>query len=236
MMTAPHSKVYRFITILAMLAMPLAAAISFGDAAHDALLERVAPWLAAVGGISAGVGFEALGILAGHLAVALYLQKRRMVLVPSAVLLAYVAVGVVEMHAIPFARFLPALAAMVYVIAGLQGENETATLAQVEETAEARAHERKMEIARMKLEHEEKMRAQELDAQKKIEQAKARAAAKSGRASQKRSQKVRSAPAKMYECACERVFEGSRSYNAHRKTCKVPADAPTKIYTNGVAE
>jgi hypothetical protein len=36
-----------------------------------------------------------------------------------------------------------------------------------------------------------------------------------------------------YECSCGKMFQKSRSYNAHRKHCQVPTTEPARIYTNG---
>lgn len=168
---------YRIVTILAMITMPAAAAINFGDAAYDALLVRTLPQLAVFAGICTGIGFETIGIVAGHRAISYHGKGDPRWKMAAAALVAYMAIGVWEMIDIPFARFVPLLSGLVYVLAGMQKEAESER-----ETAVAdKDYGRKLELFKLKQEHELKLKEAELDATKKIEQAKARAAAKTAR-------------------------------------------------------
>jgi len=118
-------KLYKAITIISMVTMPAAAAINFGDAAFDALNGRTHLYLAIIAGVFTGVGFETIGIVAGHRAVNFYSKQDRRWVIAAVSLLAYIVIGVWEMHSIPFARFVPILSGLVYVLAGLQSEAET---------------------------------------------------------------------------------------------------------------
>lgn len=118
-------KLYKAITIISMVTMPAAAAINFGDAAFDALNGRTHLYLAIIAGVFTGVGFETIGIVAGHRAVNFYSKQDQRWVIAALSLLAYIVIGVWEMHSIPFARFVPILSGLVYVLAGLQSEAET---------------------------------------------------------------------------------------------------------------
>jgi flagellar biosynthesis GTPase FlhF len=175
--------IYGPITIVAMLTMPMAAAINFGDAAYDALLGRVsAAWIATAGGIATGIGFEAIGILAGHLAVSFYSRKDGRALAAVAALVAYVIIGMYELWSIPMARFVPLLAGLVYLLAGLQHEDveekerETAVSAtrldfQLEQARLDREAERERQASNDQRQHEENLRRLEVETQAQIEQA-----------------------------------------------------------------
>lgn len=232
-------RIYRYITWLAMAAMPAAAAINFGDAAYDALLTRVPVELAIAGGFATGIGFEALGFLAGHRAVAFYSQDDPRWKLTAVVMFVYVAIGMGEMITIPFARFVPLLAGMVYVLAGLQNQAEKEQVEQADKTAwelEQAAKDKELE-RELKRQKQADLTAVKLA---KLETKKVAPAKVSQVISQNGSQRSQKKPAesvKHYECVCGRVFEGSRSYNAHRRHCEIPADEPAKIFAaNGVAK
>jgi lysylphosphatidylglycerol synthetase-like protein (DUF2156 family) len=150
--------IYSAITVIAMIAMPAAAAINFGDAAYDALLSRVetAVYLAITGGIATGIGFEAVGILAGHLAVTFYSRKDDRWLLAAAALLVYIVIGMVELWAIPLARFVPLLAGLVYLLAGLQ--HEVVNEAEQETAVSAKRLDFELEQARLDREAEREMK------------------------------------------------------------------------------
>lgn len=226
-------RIYKLITILAMLTMPIAASINFGDAAYDALLNTTSVNLAIVGGIATGAGFEFLGLIAGHRAVAFYSLNDSRWKLAAVVLLAYVVIGVAEMVEIPFARFVPLLSGLVYVLAGLQSTAE----AEAEKQADRTAWELEQMAADKELERElKRQRLADETAVKlaKLEAGKAKPAKLSQNNPQVFSQKSKrktAEPAKHYECVCGRVFEGSRSYNAHRRHCEIPAEEPAKIFS-----
>ncbi len=92
---------------------------------------------------------------------------------------------------------------------------------EIEEAAKDRELERSLQIANTKLKHEERM---------------ARIAAKGSQNAPQKPRKASQVAAKHYECVCGRVFVGSRSYNAHRRSCEIPAERPARIYENGAAK
>lgn len=173
---------YSLITLVVMLAMPMAAAINFGDAAYDALLSRVPDWIALVGGVFTGVGFEAIGILAGHLAVMFYSRKDSRWVGAAITMIAYVAIGTYELRLIAMARFVPILAGLVYLLAGLQYEaveederetavNQTKLSFQLEEAAKDREAERQRKADADARQHEENLRKLELESNANVQQA-----------------------------------------------------------------
>lgn len=233
--------IYGLITIIAMITMPMAASINFGYAAYDALLDRVdtAVYLAIIGGLATGAGFEAIGILAGHLSVSYHGRKDDRYKLAALALIAYMIVGTWELVYVPFARFVPFLAGLVYLLAGLQYE-AAETVAQ--ETAVSKTKMSwQLEQDAKDRELERRMRAQQQADKTAVQLARIEAKTKAPqRVSQASSQTVSQKPAasggKHYECVCGKVFQGSRSYNAHRRHCEIPATEPARIYTNGVSK
>ena len=223
--------IYKAITILSMVTMPAAAAINFGDAAFDALNGRTHFILAIIAGVFTGVGFETIGIVAGHRAVNFYSKQDQRWVIAALSLLAYIVIGVWEMHSIPFARFVPILSGLVYVLAGLQSEAETEAAKDDSQAAWER------ERAERQDEFEKELKLRELEANTAVKlarvEAKTKAPAKSSQKVSQVSQNESAEPVKHYECVCGRVFEGSRSYNAHRRHCETPANEPVRIYANG---
>jgi hypothetical protein len=216
------------VIILAMVTMPIAAAINFGAAAYDMLLPRAGDVIALIGGVSTGIGFECLGILAGHYAISYYGRNDKRWIIAAVVMLAYVVVGSIELWSIPLARFVPLLGGMVYVLSGLASDltevkqKETArAVFDLEQEAADNELARRLKVANAKLKHEERL---------------AKIAAKPAAISQTTRRKSSNESAKHYECVCGRVFEGSRSYNAHRRHCDIPANEPARIYANGASK
>jgi hypothetical protein len=117
---------------------------------------------------------------------------------------------------------------MVYVLAGLGHELTAVTLREekrgvfdLKQEAADKDLERRLKIANTKLKHDERM---------------AKLTAKPAATPQAVSQKPAEGAVKHYECVCGRVFDKSRSYNAHRRHCDIPANEPAKVYANGVAK
>lgn len=222
--------IYWYVTILAMIAMPAAAAINFGDAAYDALAVRTFNWLAVAGGLFTGLGFEFVGILAGHNAIRFYSKNDKRWIIAAIAMCIYIAIGMYELFLIPFARFVPLLSGLVYVMAGLENQ----AVEEDKQKLDDNSYQKKLDLLQVKLDHERQMKQDELNTQIKIERVKIKAMPASSRdISRKNSRQSASKPAKHYECVCGRVFEGSRSYNAHRSHCEIPANEPARIYENG---
>lgn len=151
-------RIYTILGWIAMLAMPAAASLNFGWQAYDTLLLRTQTIpLAVAGGVFTGLGMELLGVLAGHLSVTLYGRRDGRWLTAAVAMLAYVAVGTVELWGVPMARFIPFLAAVVYVLVGLNYEVETAVVDERQDEREEKDFKRRLRWQKTKMRHEEKM-------------------------------------------------------------------------------
>jgi hypothetical protein len=68
--------IYTIIGIVAMIAVPLAAAITFGfEIGNDVLVRTGAVWAAVVSGAGAAIGLEVTGIYSGHLVMQLWPRR-----------------------------------------------------------------------------------------------------------------------------------------------------------------
>ena len=122
---------YSFLSILAMVLVPLAPVFFFGHAVYLAVLQLPAPgWVATAVGLAGAVGLELVGILAGHVTNAAWLQQDRgRAIIGGAILITYVAIGVAELWGtIGAVMFL--IAPLVYLLAALQDGLKTAVATQ----------------------------------------------------------------------------------------------------------
>ncbi|MBX3058277.1 MAG: hypothetical protein KF770_17580 [Anaerolineae bacterium] len=160
---------YDYLSLVAMIAVPLAPAFFFGHMVYTAVAMLPAPaWLAIIIGVAAAVGLELVGILAGHVAnTAWTVKDYGRAALGALVMVVYVAIGVVELWgSIGAVMFL--IAPLVYLLAALQEGLHTAVNQQVAETAvsrqqeqeerrQQREHEQRMELERLRLAHDEKL-------------------------------------------------------------------------------
>jgi hypothetical protein len=205
---------------LSMLTMPISAAINFGAAAYNMLQPRVGFPIAIVGGVATGIGFETLGIMAGHYAIAYYGKGDKRWIISAAVMVAYVGVGSFEMRDIELARFVPFLGAMVYILAGLGIE-----LTAVNRDAQSRQmFDLKQEAADRELERQLKRQALTDKTAVKLAQVQVRASTEPAQS------KIEPALAS-YECEdCNRQFATVQALNAHGRFCVA------KVHMNGAAK
>jgi O6-methylguanine-DNA--protein-cysteine methyltransferase len=120
---------YNLIALIAIIAMPAAAAGNFGLAAYEAMTGRAPAWFAVLIGLATAVGLEATGVLLGHTATGYWQRKDLARFAVSALGMAlYVGFGTWEMSAIPFGRVVPALAALAYFAAAMQSDLHTAVV------------------------------------------------------------------------------------------------------------
>ena len=233
-----------------MLAVPVAPAFFFGFSIGQEVYGQVlsltqitlaAALAAIVIGLFSAAGLELVGIMSGHLAVKLWGQEKPIkAAICALIMVAYVGLGISGLESLlqkGVVMFL--IAPLVYFLVGIKEQAERDEQAAIEEMeriaaaeaasqederqkeAEAEAWQRKLQLAELKLKHEEKL-------------ARIEAKAKQPPASsQSTPQKSRRNSVKLYECVCGRVLEGSRSYSAHRRHCEVPANKPARIYENG---
>ncbi len=197
---------YLWLGWLAMLVMPLAASINFGWVAYTGFVTRDIPGLLAViGGVSVGIGLELLGAIAGHLAVTFYGQRdwARLAVAGGGVA-GYVAVGTYELFDIPVARFVPALAGIVYVLVGLRSDLDASQTEQKQVRAEKRQDDLELKKLRMQYQHEERLAEIERERASTEPALSAPVPAVSGHKCEK----------------CEHEFGSVQALNAHRRHCK----------------
>lgn len=217
-------------------------------------------------GIFAAVVLEIGGMLAAHFAIAFYgTAKGRIAAVLTGAYLV-IGIGVMwllesadlDSKLVITAIFI--IAGMVYILSGMY-EIEGQEQKQIEDD---RAWERGQVEKDNELRRELERKQQEIDARKEVQLLREREQAKIAIAVEKTkvstvnaearkekaailarqfaasSQKTRNNQSiesvKHYECVCGKVFEGSRSYNAHRRHCDIPANEPVRIYENGSYE
>lgn len=162
-------KRYDYLSLIAMIAVPLAPAFFFGHAVYTAVVSLpAAAWIAVTVGVMAALGLELVGILAGHVAnTAWRLGDYGRAVLGGLIMAVYVVIGVVELWgSIGAVMFL--IAPLVYLLAALQEGLHTAVNQQAAETAvsrqqeqedrrQQRDHEQRMELERLRLAHEEKL-------------------------------------------------------------------------------
>jgi len=157
---------YSTIGWLAMIAVPVAPAFFFGwnvfaevRAETEGLL-----WLAIPVGVFSAFGLEVTGILAGHLLMEFW--KRRSydrAALSGVILLIYTAIGVVHLWgSVGSTMFI--IAPLVYLLVALRHTltNETAVEEnqggyQRQAAAEDREHQRRLDVEKMRLQHEERL-------------------------------------------------------------------------------
>lgn len=160
---------YDYLSLIAMIAVPLAPAFFFGYAVYTAVVSLPAPsWIAVPVGVMAALGLELVGILAGHVAnTAWRLGDYGRAVLGALIMAVYVVIGVMELWgSIGAVMFL--IAPLVYLLAALQEglhtavtqrEAQTAVTRQQEqnERKEQHEHNRRMELEKLRLAHDEKL-------------------------------------------------------------------------------
>lgn len=212
--------IYTIIGWGAMVAVPLAPAFFFGWEIYTAVLDMTAiAWLAVPVAVVSAAGLETVGIFAGHVGMAYHERSDRRWWLAATIMMIYVAIGVYELRGtIGMVMFL--IAPLVYVLMALHHGLETAVTDERKAVQADKDFSRRLALQKEQWKHEEKL---------------ARITAKPPQISQKsrsNSQSNLAADSLHYECVCGRVFTGSRSYNAHRRHCKIPANEPVRISAN----
>lgn len=196
-------------------------------------------WAILAGASATAVGVEAVGILAGHTFEAYWRVgdngRARLAL---ALLGVYTVAGLVILWGNWALMPIPIIAAVVYLVSGLA---ESLTVQQAKEAAnDERLAAFELEQQAKDREWQRQLEAKKLEADTAVKLARVEAkSAKSATSSQNVSQVSQNKlaePVKHYECVCGRVFEGSRSYNAHRRHCEEPASEPVRVYANGAGQ
>lgn len=145
---------YKFLERLTAYTIPVAPVIFFGWRVFVEVLAMTnLLWLSIPAGILTGIALEIVGILAGRSAIE-YWKRDQYTIASIAVLilLAYVGIGVWELQGtIGAVVFL--IAPLVYILIALGSMLES----QDSEIKEDKEHERKIDIVKLKLQHEQKM-------------------------------------------------------------------------------
>lgn len=182
-----------------------------------------------IGAIGTAVGIEIVGILAGHALEGFWrIGDQYRAALSFVLLIAYTGTAVYILRHNQAMVLVPVIAAIVYLLASLTTSLETTVSKQEEEIAALTAFDLEQAKADRALERELKRQKQADSTAVKL----ARVGSKDA-ASQRVRREFADEPAKHYECVCGRVFDSSRSYNAHRRHCEIPANEPARIYENG---
>lgn len=124
------TRFYNTLAALAVILTPVAMMTAFGWAAYTATLADTGiRWLAIVSGIATALALECVGIVAGETALWFHARHDRRWMTAGAILVLYVAFGLVILRGTPLA-LLPVLAGAVYVLIGLRAQAARETAAQ----------------------------------------------------------------------------------------------------------
>jgi hypothetical protein len=218
-----NTKLYDAATVAAVTLTPLAPAVFFGSAVYAAAIDFVpAPALAAAGAIATALGWELVGVLAGHVTLGLLRQANRLWLAGALILLAYAGLGAWALPGVLRIAFVASL--LSYLVAGLryvhgQGEIENQAIAAERKTE--RVEERQ---ARREARERERERAHELQVLALSQHAAPTAS-------------IEPAPSQQNQHLCEdcgRTFGSVQAANAHRRFCAgAPAVLPAAERQNG---
>ena len=203
--------IYQLLAITAPIFVPIAPVIFFGWKVYTEVQAMTSSlWLSVPAGALTAVGLEAVGILAGHVGMSAWRRDDNRTAVISAVIMAaYVGIGTWELWG-SVGAVVFWIAPLVYILIALQEllrqdvESDGMQLAfALEEKAKDN------EIAR-RLKYDKNMAKV-----RRIPQAVSQSANNITASGMGQSGKI-------YECACGwSTDKGSRSYNAHKRHCKV---------------
>lgn len=156
---------YKWLEKIALIAVPFAPMIFFGWKVYEEVFELTGSAAVAISaGIVTGIGLEIVGILSGHKAIGFWrIGDIKSAAVPSFIMVAYVAVGAYELRG-TIGQVVFFIAPMVYVLVALGEMLESKELSQAEQDRmtnqvknDDAEHQRKMEIAKLKLSHEARL-------------------------------------------------------------------------------
>lgn len=204
---------YSILGWLAMVSVPIAPAFFFGHAMYTAAFNLTdTDWLSITVGVVSAAGLELVGILSGHAAVKFWrLGDDIKAAICGVILVAYVLLGISGLQGwLVKGVVMFLIAPLVYLLVALQesagvAENtqETIENRNLAQEAEETEFKRKVQLAQMRLKHEERLariqaRASTMPAQSKLEPAEA-----------------------SYECEdCGQPFSTVQALNAHSRWCK----------------
>jgi len=203
-----NTRFYDAATVAAVTLTPIAPAVFFGSAVYTAAVAFVPmPALAVAGAVATALGWELVGILAGHITLALLRQSSRFWLLGALALVVYAVLGAWELPGVLRIAFAASL--LSYLVAGLRHVHdrvEADARAQADQQQAERADER---AARRAAREAERQRAHELQVLAQ---------------SQHRAERAGTHPAHSdhspHTCAdCGRSFATVQAANAHKRFC-----------------
>lgn len=222
-----NNRIYDAATLAAVTLTPLAPAVFFGSAVYAAAAEFVpAPALAAAGAIATALGWELVGVLAGHVTLGLLRQGNRLWVGGALILAAYAGLGAWSLPGVLRIAFVASL--LSYLVAGLRHVHERGEADARAATDEQKADRAEQRAARREARERDQQRAHELQvlalSQQAAEAASTQPAPSDG--SRQPSQ---------HRCEdCGRAFATVQAINAHRRHCTgAPLYEPVELRSNG---
>lgn len=210
------------LSMIAPIVTPLAPAAFFGHSAYMALFEATGlVWLSVVAGIATAAGLEMVGILAGHTAIEFWRFNDRRAWLAALLLLAYIAIGTVELWHVPVGRAVFLIAGLAYIVVGLRTDAAQVSANLTQESAEDRKNAQELATLRLQYQHEEKLARIQAQAAAQSAQAASSAAQTAAQSAAQSAQfeSLAAQTAAQYVCACGKSFAVPQSYSAHRRHC-----------------
>ena len=219
-----NTRFYDTLTLAAVTLTPLAPAVFFGSAVYTAAVAFVpTAVLAAAGAVATAVGWELVGVLAGHVTLGLLRQSNRLWIGGALILLAYAVLGAWALPGVLRVAFVASL--LSYLVAGLRYVHQ-----QAETEVTAVAAERKTErVEERAARRQERERAREREHELNV-------LALSQHSAPSASTEPAQSGQSQYQCEdCGREFPTVQAINAHRRFCKkgAPLYEPVELRQNG---
>lgn len=224
------NRFYDAATIAAVVLTPIAPAVFFGSSVYAEAIDFVpSVRLAQAGAVATAIGWELVGILAGHVTLGLLRQRNRLWFAGALILLAYAGLGAWALPGVLRIAFVASL--LSYLVAGLRyihAQGETEAHAVAEERKTERVEDRQ---ARRESRERERERAHEL-------QVLALSQHPTPSAGTEPAQSGPSAAMSEHVCEdCGQSFRTVQAINAHRRFCKgAPLYEPVDLRQNGHRE
>lgn len=198
--------VYNILSLLAPVFVPIAPVIFFGWKVYTAVQEMTqSPWLSIPAGALTALGLEAVGILAGHVGMVAWRRgDNRTAVIAAVIMAAYVGIGTIELWG-SVGAVVFWIAPLVYVLVALQELLRQDASADVDD----RNFQKQLKI--LAVHNKQELALAKVSQNVRSGSQSARSMATSGDSQEK-----------VYTCPCGwSTSRGSRSYNAHKRYCKV---------------
>lgn len=175
-----------------------------------------------LGAVLTAVGVEIVGILSGSTLEGFWRQgNAQKSLLSLFLLIVYTGAAVFILRGNSTLWPVPIVAAVVYLVSALADGRELEERKQERSERDDVAWERRRVIERERMEHEARLRKDELAAQVKIEQVRAKVKISQTAPQIIADNRRESQSAALYECACGQVYDKPQSYSAHTRHCEM---------------